>query len=122
MERQFTCIVCPMGCTITARLENGIPVSIAGNTCPRGEEYVRNEITNPVRVVTTTIRHTDGRTVSVKTGKAISKDKIFECMKEINSAKIILPISVGDVIIKGVCGTDADVVATSRLDLGENDE
>lgn len=115
MERQFTCIVCPMGCALTAKIENDEVVSVTGNTCPRGDVYARNEITNPVRTVTSTVRLDDGRTISVKTADAIPKGKIFECMKEINSAKIALPIAVGDVIIKGVCGTEINVVATSEL-------
>ena len=115
MDRQLTCIVCPMGCSLNVKIEDGKVISVSGNTCPRGDAYARNELTNPVRTVTSTVRAGDGRTVSVKTNKSIPKDKIFECMKEINSVKISLPITVGDVIIKGVCGTDADVVATSEI-------
>lgn len=115
MDRQFTCIVCPMGCSLTAKIENGEVISVTGNTCPRGDAYARNEVTNPVRTVTSTVRVDNGRTVSVKTNTPIPKDKIFNCMQEINSAKISLPIAVGDVIIKGVCGTNADVVATSEM-------
>lgn len=115
MEKQFTCIVCPLGCSLVAKIENGQVVSVSGNTCSRGENYVRNEVINPVRTVTSTVRTTNGATVSVKTSTPIPKEKIFECMTEINSAKIDLPISVGDVIIKGVCGTDSDIVATSEM-------
>ena len=115
MERQFTCIVCPMGCQLTAVTENNKVVSVTGNTCPRGEVYARNEVSNPVRTVTSTVRADNGMMVSVKTNTAIPKGKIYECMKEINSVKISLPISVGDVIIKGVCGTEADIVATSEI-------
>lgn len=115
MERQFTCIVCPLGCSLTVKTENDSVVSVSGNTCPRGEKYARDEMANPVRTVTTTVLTPEGRTVSVKTSTPIPKDKMFECMREINSVKIDLPISVGDVIIKGVCGTDSDIVATSEM-------
>lgn len=115
MKKQFTCIVCPLGCALTAEIEDGKVVGVSGNTCPRGEKYARNEITNPVRTVTSTIRTNDGHTVSVKTSTPIPKNKIFDCMTKINSVKIDLPISVGDVIIKGVCGTDSDIVATSEV-------
>jgi CxxC motif-containing protein len=114
MEKKLTCIVCPIGCSLKIRLdENNNVIEITGNTCPRGKEYAINECTNPVRVVTSTIRLVDGRILPVKTNKAIPKDKIFECMKIINSFRASSPINVGDVIISDVFG--ADIVATKNL-------
>ena len=34
--RRLTCIVCPMGCQMEVTLQDGVPVSVTGNTCPRG--------------------------------------------------------------------------------------
>ena len=45
MKKQFTCIVCPNGCEIEAEVENGQVISVTGHTCPRGEQYVRQELT-----------------------------------------------------------------------------
>lgn len=47
MKKQFTCIVCPNGCEIEAEVENGQVISVTGHTCPRGEQYVRQELTAP---------------------------------------------------------------------------
>ena len=47
------CIVCPKGCRLTVD-ENTLAVT--GNGCPRGAEYGKNELTHPVRVVTSTVR------------------------------------------------------------------
>ena len=47
MKKQFTCIVCPNGCEIEAEVENGQVISVTGQTCPRGEQYVRQELTAP---------------------------------------------------------------------------
>ena len=49
MKKQFTCIVCPNGCEIEAEVENGQVISVTGHTCPRGEQYVRQELTAPRR-------------------------------------------------------------------------
>ena len=49
MKKQFTCIVCPNGCEIEAEVENGQVISVTGHTCPRGEQYVRQELTAPAR-------------------------------------------------------------------------
>jgi len=111
MTKNFTCIVCPMGCNLSVTHNTDGSVSVSGNTCPRGEEYGKNEMTNPVRVITTTVRCSDGTIIPVKTNRPIPKDKINDCMKIINKCNPPLPISVGDVIIKDVFGSD--VVATS---------
>ena len=51
MKKQFTCIVCPNGCEIEAEVENGQVISVTGHTCPRGEQYVRQELTAPRRTI-----------------------------------------------------------------------
>ena len=74
MKRELTCIVCPMGCQLTAELEDGKVVSVSGFTCPRGKQYAIDECTHPVRTLTTTVRCTDGGVVAVKTNRPIPKD------------------------------------------------
>ena len=111
MIRELTCIVCPMDCALKAELNDWKVINVSGNTCPRGREYAINECTDPQRVITSTMR-CPGGVVPVKTDRAIPKDKIFECMKIINSHSAYLPISIGDVIIEDVFG--ANIVATKE--------
>lgn len=113
MKRNLTCIVCPMGCSIEVELEGGNVVSVTGNTCKRGEVYAKNECTNPQRTITTTVKCKNGAVVPVKTDRTIPKEKMAECMKIINAASPDLPISVGDVIIENVFGSN--VVATANM-------
>ena len=114
MNRTLTCIVCPIGCELSVELSDKEVVSVKGNTCKRGESYAISECTYPVRTVTSTVRCKNGDMLSVKTDKPIPKDKIFECMKIINSLHPHLPISVGDVIIENVFG--CNIVSTQNLD------
>ena len=115
MIKNYTCIVCPMGCSVDVEIENDKIISVKGNTCKRGEEYVKAEITNPVRTITTTVKTEDGRVVSVKTSKPVPKKMMFDLMKEINSVKTGLQIKPGDVIIENVAGSGSNIVATSCL-------
>lgn len=115
MKKNLTCIVCPMGCDITVTLEKGEVVDIKGNTCPRGAEYAKNECTNPVRTITTTVMCSNGKPVSVKTSSPIPKSKIFECMKIINSVRVNVPVFAGDVIIENIADCKADIVATQNI-------
>ena len=113
MERMMTCIICPRGCEMTVTLEDGKVVSVKGNACKRGERYAEDECTHPMRSVTSTVMCESGYPVAVKTSVAIPKELVFECMKQINMATAPDSIKVGDVIIKNVLGTGADIIATS---------
>lgn len=78
-ERNLTCISCPMGCPLTVVMEAGKVTSVTGNTCKRGDIYARKEVTNPTRIVTSTVRVKGGCAdmVSVKTKEDVPKEKIL---------------------------------------------
>ena len=114
MKRELTCIVCPIGCSLTVELSDGQVMSVSGNTCPKGKAYAENECISPVRTITTTVRCENGTILPVKTDRPIAKDKSFEAMKLINITHPHLPISEGDVIIENVFGSN--VVATKNSD------
>lgn len=112
MKRNLTCIVCPLGCSISIITDkDGQITEITGNTCPKGAEYAKNECTNPTRVVTSTAMTTDGRPVPLKTSRAIPKDKIFECMNIINELKLTAPLKIGDIAAKDVFGCNIVITA-----------
>lgn len=113
MKRNLTCIVCPMGCRMTVELENGVVVSVAGNTCPRGKVYANDECTHPMRTVTSIARTESGGVLPVKTSRTIPKELMFDAMKEINKAVIKLPARIGDVVIHNLLDTGADVIVTA---------
>ncbi len=115
-QRELVCISCPMGCRMTVTLSGGEVSDIKGNTCPRGEAYAKDECVAPKRVVTALAR-VDGTNVPlpVKTASPIPKEKMFACMSEISKAIVYSPVGIGDVIVKDVCGTGVDVVATADV-------
>ena len=116
-KKNLTCICCPMGCQITVTLDNGEVTDVTGNTCKRGDVYARKEVTNPTRVVTSSVRVSGGRIamVSCKTAGDIPKGKIFACCKAIQSIEVQAPVKIGDIILKDVCGTGVDVIATKAV-------
>lgn len=117
MERKLTCIGCPLGCEVTVELDGSEVVSVAGNTCPRGEAYARKEVTNPTRIVTTTVRVEGGvlPAVSVKTKLDVPKNKIIECVKELQRVTVKAPVFIGDIVCRDVAGTGVDVAATKNV-------
>ena len=117
MEKiEMICINCPLGCMLTVE-RDGENFKVSGNTCPRGEKYAVNELTHPVRTLTTTVAigNREGKYLPVKTAKPISKSKLFEAMKLVNAVKAQAPIKIGDVIIENMLG-EADLVAASDVE------
>lgn len=115
MIRELTCIQCPMGCPLKVEIEDGKVISVTGNTCPRGKVYAEKEVTAPTRTVTSTVAVNGGEraVVAVKTAGDVPKELIFKCMEEINGASVDAPVHIGDVIVKNVCSSGTDVVATA---------
>lgn len=115
--RELICIGCPMGCPLTVEMNDGEVVSVTGNTCKRGDIYARKEVTNPTRIVTSSVIVENGSlaAVSVKTKEDIPKGKIFDVMKALKNVKVSAPVHIGDVIVKDVAGTGVDIVATKEI-------
>ena len=112
--KELTCIVCPRGC----RLKVDGEMNVTGNACPRGEKYAINELTNPTRTITSSIRVTNRpyTLVSVKTSNPIPKDKMFEVMQEIDKLSIEAPTRVGQVVKENILGLDSNIVITKNID------
>jgi CxxC motif-containing protein len=99
-------------------MDGGNVVSVSGNTCKRGDDYARKEMTDPRRIVTSTVRVTGGilPVVSVKTASDIPKKKIEECLSQLKGVEVDAPIQIGDVVLENVAGTGISVVATKAID------
>ena len=114
MEKKITCIICPRGCAMTAKVKNG-NVTVTGHTCPKGEEYAVNECTNPVRTVTATVRVSNRQDtmVSVKTETPVPKGEMQAVMAQLRSVTATAPIAIGDVLLENVAGSR--IVATKEI-------
>ena len=115
--RNLTCIGCPLGCSLSVQIENEQVVSVSGNTCPRGDAYARKEVTNPTRIVTSTVRvaGANGGMVSCKTQEDIPKNMIFDVVNALKDVEVNPPVRIGDVLVENVAGTGVNVVATKNV-------
>lgn len=116
--KNLTCINCPMGCPLAIEMEGEQVIQVSGNTCKRGEIYARKEVTNPTRIVTTTVKVTNGTSgmVSVKTKEDIPKGKIIDCVKALKNMQVEAPVHIGDVIADNIAETGVDIVATRNIE------
>lgn len=111
--KELTCIVCPRGCRLTIDDE----LNVTGNSCPRGAQYAKDELTNPKRMITSFVRvkNRENTVVSVKTSTSIPKGMIFDVMNEIDKVRVTAPTKIGDVAIKNVLNTGADIIITKNI-------
>ena len=116
-EQQITCINCPVGCRMAVTLnDEGEVIQVAGNTCPRGDKYARQECTLPLRMITAVIPASGSETpLSVKTASPVPKQMIAEVMGELRKAKVAAPVKLGETVVKNVCGTGVDIIATRSV-------
>ena len=112
--RKMICITCPRGCHLEVDDET---LQVRGNTCPKGEEYGRNEVTDPRRVLTSTVR-IEGAAycrLPVKTAAPIPKPLLLKAMDALAEVTVKAPVHVGDVVIRDLLGTGGDLVATKEM-------
>jgi CxxC motif-containing protein len=106
-----------MGCSLSVTWDSD-KIIVQGNACKRGELYAIEEITNPSRTVTSTIRVHNGvkPLVAVKTQEPIPKDKIQACIKEIKAITIEAPVSYHQVLIENVANTTINIISVKQVD------
>jgi len=113
-ELELTCIICPASCTLKVTVEDNKVIKVEGNLCPRGVEFAKNELSNPVRYVMSVVKVREGDlpTVSVVTRNPVPKNCIWQVMEALAKVEVEAPVEIGDVIVKDICGTD--IIATRR--------
>lgn len=121
---QFNCTTCPSECLLTVEVErdaNGAVVevrSVTGNSCPRGDKFAHQELTRPMRVLTTTVAVSDGdeALLPVRTAEAIPLELHAQAMALIQGLVVNTPIHMGDVILPSLLGTGTDLIASMDID------
>ncbi len=118
-EKSFTCIVCPAGCRLTARLADASSEwTVEGNKCDRGRLYAISEMTAPTRTVTAVVRTSSEALpyAPVRTDKPIARDLVFRLLDAIYSVEVEAPFKSGDVVIRDFEGSGVNVVLARSHD------
>ena len=121
---QFNCTTCPSECLLTVEAErdaDGAVVevhSVTGNSCPRGDKFAHQELTCPMRVLTTTVAVSGGdeALLPVRTAEAIPLELHAQTMTLIRSLVVNAPIHMGDVILPNLLDTNINLVASMDID------
>lgn len=92
--------------------------SVTGNSCPRGDTFAHQELTCPMRVLTTTVAVSGGdeALLPVRTAEAIPLELHAQAMDLIRGLVVKAPIRMGDVVLKDLLNTGIDLIAS--MDIG----
>ena len=108
-----------MGCQLDVLFdpETGHLLEIEGHGCKRAWAYAEKELTNPTRMVTTTVRVRGGAwpLVPVHTAAPIPKSAIFALLRELRRVQVQAPVRTGQVILANGADTGVNVLASRDL-------
>jgi len=122
-QRTMTCIQCPRGCRLSVEVEAGVVGQILGNGCELGPAWAKQEVEDPVRTLTTSIRVLRGREdlVSVRTSGAIPRRLLGEALSVAKELRIEAPVALGRVVAENLAGTGVALIATRAVDRGRRE-
>lgn len=120
---QFNCTTCPSECLLTVGVERDADGhvaavrSVTGNSCPRGDKFAHQELTCPMRVLTTTVAVSGGdeALLPVRTAEAIPLELHAQAMALIRGLVVNVPIRMGDVILPNLLNTNINLVASMDI-------
>lgn len=121
---QFNCTTCPSECLLTVEVKrdvNGAVVevrSVVGNNCPRGDKFAHQELTCPMRVLTTTVAVSGGdeALLPVRTAEAIPLELHAQAVALIRGLVVNAPIRMGDIVLENLLDTNINLIASMDID------
>ena len=119
MNREFICIICPKSCHLAVKWEGKEIKDIIGAGCPKGKDYAKDEIINPLRVFTGSIEVINGdfSLASVKTPVPIPKKYLKKIGEITRRIKVDAPVEIGRVVASNLLGENIDLVATRKVNI-----
>jgi CxxC motif-containing protein len=116
-QREFICVTCPVGCTIEAIVEGGELMGTKGQACARGQAFVREELSDPRRTLTTTVRVRGGEwpLVPVRSAAPLPKGLVLQVAARLRQVEVAAPVAERQVILPDALGTGIDIVASREV-------
>jgi CxxC motif-containing protein len=116
-KKHFVCVVCPIGCEIDVVHEGSKIISMEGNKCEKSVEFVSQELIEPMRILTTTVRIQGSRwpVVPVRTDRAVPRRLFPRIMKRLRLVELQAPVSMLDVVLRDILHTGANIIATRTM-------
>jgi len=116
-KKHFVCVVCPIGGEIDVVHDGDKIVSLEGNKCEKAEEFVRQELIEPMRILTTTVRLGGARlpVIPVRSDKPVPKRLFPNIMRQLKRIELKAPVNMLDVVVQNIASTGGNIIATSTM-------
>jgi CxxC motif-containing protein len=116
ITEKVICTTCPKGCTLEVTRDGETIISIL-NGCKRGHEYAKQELTDPRRMVASTVRIKGAvhPLMPVYTSAPFPKPRIPVLLKMLRSVEIQAPVAMGQVVLENVLDTGISVKASREM-------
>ncbi|SHJ54613.1 FAD-dependent oxidoreductase [Parasporobacterium paucivorans] len=119
-ENEMICTRCPRGCIlhIAKHTGNGRGYDVSGEGCKKGMEAALEELTMPKRILTTTVKVEEGRSIliPVRSENPVPKGLLRAAVKECNRCILKAPVSRGQVVLGNVAGSGVDMIASGTVE------
>jgi CxxC motif-containing protein len=115
ITEKIICTTCPKGCTLEVNRDGETVISVLNNGCKRGIAYAEQELSDPRRMVASSVSITGALhpLIPVYTSAPFPKPRIPELLKLLREVEIKSPVTVDQVVIQNALGTGIDI-KTSR--------
>ena len=114
MKRYIACIVCPKSCELSVEEISGA-IEVAGNQCQRGAAFAEQEINDPRRILTTTVKLTNGGLLPVRSREPVKKAEMKAIVERLRLVTVAPPVEIGQIIVQSVGSCAVDIIATDNV-------
>jgi CxxC motif-containing protein len=115
-QSELICTTCPKGCTLVISKDGETIVDVKAG-CKRGKDYAHQELTDPRRMVASTVRIEGARhpLLPVYTAAPFPKPRIPELVSVLRQVTVQAPVRSGTVVLPDVLGTGIDILASRDM-------
>ena len=100
------CLVCPKSCLLTEDI-----------SCKKGLEFAKKEMTDPERILTSSMKVEFGELplVSVRSDKTVKKAELKTLIKQLDEITVPAPVLNGQILISGLGKNNVNIIATRTV-------
>lgn len=115
--KTLLCNLCPNCCPLTVTLSGDTVTGCTGNLCAQGADFARQELTLPLRNVTTSVAVTGGLypLCSVRLSQPVPLSRLTEVVDVLHNLQIAAPVQMGQVLVDDLLGLGVQVLATRAI-------
>lgn len=117
IDEKVICVTCPKGCSLWVKREGKTVLEVTGNGCKRGLDYVKQELSDPRRMVATSVKIKGGvhPLLPVYTSAPFPKPRITELLNLLREIEIKAPVEMDQVILEDALGTGINICASRNI-------